>query len=391
MKQITPEAFLWANSADSHLIEPPDLFKSLPKRVRERLPRSEKDPSGSFETIHVDGQTFRRDLPRPKEDGKRSRGLNARPEGTEERDFIDRMIGGNDPQRRLQDLDEEGIWSELIYPSLGVWSYNIRTPEVVNLACDALNEFALEFQNQSERFVCCASVPLLDMSDTLAHIGRSKDRGFAALFLPTRPPLGRPEWHDAEWDPLWAMAAETGMVIGIHIGTEPHELSKRTNVYFSGRGGAVLNYVETTYGGQRAVTQIIACGALERHPSLRVLVSEGGATWGPFLADRMDEGYRQHGAAVKPKLARLPSTYLYDQVYASFQHDRSAVKACTAMGWENVLWGSDYPHFEGTFGHTQKTLHELFDDVDQSASRRIRLGAFHELFPHVPAAPVDND
>ena len=33
------------------------------------------------------------------------------------------------------------------------------------------------------------------------------------------------------------------------------------------------------------------------------------------------------------------------------------------MGWDNVLWGSDYPHFEGTFGHTQKTLHELFDAV----------------------------
>ena len=38
----------------------------------------------------------------------------------------------------------------------------------------------------------------------------------------------------------------------------------------------------------------------------------------------------------------------------------------TAMGWQNVCWGSDYPHLEGTFGHTQKTLHELFDDVDEA-------------------------
>jgi hypothetical protein len=120
-----------------------------------------------------------------------------------------------------------------------------------------------------------------------------------------------------------------------------------------------------------------------------VLVSEGGATWGPFLADRMDEGYRQHGAAVRPTLSKLPSQYLYEQVYASFQHDSSAVKACSAMGWRNVLWGSDYPHFEGTFGHTQKTLHELFDDVDAETSHRIRIGAFQELFPSVPAPPED--
>jgi hypothetical protein len=121
---------------------------------------------------------------------------------------------------------------------------------------------------------------------------------------------------------------------------------------------------------------------------LRVLVSEGGATWGPFLADRMDEAYRQHGAAVKPTLSKPPSQYLFEQVYASFQHDRSAVAACTAMGWNNVLWGSDYPHFEGTFGHTQKTLHELFDDVDPVASERIRIGAFRELFPSVPPPPA---
>ena len=118
-----------------------------------------------------------------------------------------------------------------------------------------------------------------------------------------------------------------------------------------------------------------------------MLVSEGGATWGPFIADRMDEGYRQHGAAVRPTLSKLPSRYLYEQVYASFQHDISAVAANSAMGWQNVMWGSDYPHFEGTFGHTQKTLHELFDGVDPVVSRRIRIGAFAELFPSVPPPP----
>lgn len=199
--------------------------------------------------------------------------------------------------------------------------------------------------------------------------------------------MGRPDWHDEEWEPLWAAIAANGLVIGFHIGTEPHEPTRQTGAIYRGPGGAVLNYVETTYGGQRAATQMIASGVFDRYPSLRVLVSEGGATWGPFLADRMDEGYRQHGAAVRPKLKKLPSEYLYSQIYASFQHDRSAIKANSAMGWQNVLWGSDYPHFEGTFGHTQETLHDLFDGVDAAVSERIRIGAFAELFPHVPAPP----
>jgi predicted TIM-barrel fold metal-dependent hydrolase len=63
--------------------------------------------------------------------------------------------------------------------------------------------------------------------------------------------------------------------------------------------------------------------------------------------------------------------------------------ALTAGGYQNSMFGSDYPHWEGTFGHTQKTLHELFDDVSPEASRRIRIGAFQELFPHVPQPPAD--
>jgi hypothetical protein len=54
-----------------------------------------------------------------------------------------------------------------------------------------------------------------------------------------------------------------------------------------------------------------------------------------------------------------------------------------------VMWGSDYPHIEGTFGHTQKTLHELFDDLDPGVSYRIRQGAFLELFPHVGQPPLE--
>ena len=381
---------LWANSGDSHLVEPFDLFDALPDDLRERMPRSVKDPSGAFETIHVDGQEFRRDLPKPKVDGatrRRGPGVSARPDDSTEEDFVNRALGGNDPDRRIKDLDGEGVWGEVIYPSLGIWSFNIRTPEVARAAAQVLNDWALEFQQHSPRFVCCASVPLVDVDDACTEVDRAAKRGYKIAFLPVQPPLGRPDWHHEDWEPLWQAFAESGLVIGFHIGTEPHDPTQQTGVYFRGRGGAVLNYVETTYGGQRAVTKLIACGALDRHPGLRILVSEGGATWGPFLADRMDEGYRQHGAGVRPKLSKLPSEYIYSQVYASFQHDSSAVKACSAMGWQNVLWGSDYPHFEGTFGHTQDTLHALFDGVDEQISHRIRIGAFQELFPHVPAPP----
>jgi predicted TIM-barrel fold metal-dependent hydrolase len=173
------------------------------------------------------------------------------------------------------------------------------------------------------------------------------------------------------------------MVLGFHIGTDGGDQA----TVFGGPGGAVLNYVATTYGGQYVAMKLVAGGALDRHPDLKVLISEGGATWVPFIGDRMNEGYRQHGAFVRPTLSKLPKEILFRQVYASFQHDETAPAALWAMGYHNVLWGSDYPHLEGTYGHTQKTLRELFDGVAPDVRARITHGAFKELFPHVSDPP----
>ena len=56
----------------------------------------------------------------------------------------------------------------------------------------------------------------------------------------------------------------------------------------------------------KAMTIVVASGALDRHPGLRLLISEGGASWVPFVADRIEEGYRQHGVWARPKLSRPP-------------------------------------------------------------------------------------
>src|SRR5947209_1359943 len=198
------ERKIWANSGDSHFLEPADLFdKTLPPALAERMPRSVKSESGDRETVYIDGQVIERPLPRPIKDG----------------------------------------------------------------------EFA----------------------------------GETIETLSARPP-GATNNYDY-WEPLWAAVEETGLILTIHIGTDG------PTVFYRGPGGAVINYVETTYGGQRATAQLIAGGALDRHPELKVLIAEGGAAWAPFLGDRMNEGYRQHGMFVRPKLSLLPKEYIYRQVY----------------------------------------------------------------------------
>jgi predicted TIM-barrel fold metal-dependent hydrolase len=238
----------------------------------------------------------------------------------------------------------------------------------------AYNEWAVsEVIGRTDRILPAAMVPVNSIDHAIAEVGWAVDHGFQAFFMATSPAEGM-EYALDRWEPLWSAIEESGLVLAFHIGTGGDP------VMFRGPGGAIINYWETCIPGQRTVTHLVSSGALERHPDLKVLVAEGGCSWVPALADRLDEAYRQHGMYVHPKLAALPSEYIYRQVFTSFQHDRSAVPTATAMGYRNIMWGDDYPHLEGTYGHTQKTLRELFDDAPDDVRRLITEDNFNRLF-----------
>jgi len=374
-------AKIWANSGDSHFLEPEDLWReSLPPRLAELMPHAVKDPDGEWETVYIDGMAFRRKLPT----------------SAVAKEFMEathRAPGARDVALRMKDLDTEGIWSELVFPSLGMWSSSFRTAEALREAIRVSNDWAFEtLERFSPRLVTTGQVSTLDVGDAVRELERIAEMGYRAVYLPVQPHPLQKDYNRDDWEPFWAAAEAANMVIAFHIGTDPVDLSDAKSgngqVKFRGPGGAVLNYTETTFGGQRAVMKLVASGALDRHPNLKVLVSEGGATWVPFIADRMIEGYRQHAMAVHPKLKRDIREIIYTQVYASFQHDHSAVAVAQYLGYNNVMWGSDYPHMEGTYGHTQATLHELFDGVDPKVRERVTVGAFLELFPDVPPLPA---
>lgn len=344
---------IWANSADSHVLEPDDLWlQRLPKRLADRAPRAER--GDKYEIVYIDGKQINRQL----------------------NDFMDsiRPPGARDLDIRMKDLDQEGVWAQLAFPSMGFWTVEITDPELSREVARAWNDWAYEdILQRTDRIFTPALVPLVDIDDTIAELERAVELGFQTVFLPCGTKLGE-EWGLDKWEPLWAAAERNNVVLSFHIGTGGE------NVVYRGPGGAVVNYMETTYPGMRVVSHMVAGGALDRHPDLKMLVAEGGAAWVPAIGDRMDEAYRQHGMFVRPKLSRLPSEIVRRQVYASFQHDISGVQIIEGTDYRNVCWGDDYPHLEGTYGHTQETLHTIFDGVDPSIQDRVLRGAFAELF-----------
>ena len=110
---------IWAHSGDSHFLEPTDLWQEiLPSHLAERMPRSEK-VSDTEEIVHVDGKSFRRQMPDLRRKRKGTNGLSME-------DMHDRAPGAHDISLRLVDLDNEGVWGEVIYASLGLWETMIE-------------------------------------------------------------------------------------------------------------------------------------------------------------------------------------------------------------------------------------------------------------------------
>src|SRR3954447_4534154 len=97
---------IWAHSGDSHFIEPPDLWRQiLPESLAARMPWSELTGENE-ETVHIDGKQYVRPLPRIST--KTAGGMNMA-------ELSSRPAGTRDLTARIPDLDQEGIWGEVVY------------------------------------------------------------------------------------------------------------------------------------------------------------------------------------------------------------------------------------------------------------------------------------
>jgi predicted TIM-barrel fold metal-dependent hydrolase len=126
--------------------------------------------------------------------------------------------GSRDVGKRLADLNQEGIWSELVFPSLGMWSSSFRTPELLREAMRASNDWAKEtIGDYSPRLIPTAQVSTLDIDDTVSELERCGALGFKAVFLPVTPHPAQKDYNRDEWEPFWSAAEDIGMVIAFHI------------------------------------------------------------------------------------------------------------------------------------------------------------------------------
>jgi predicted TIM-barrel fold metal-dependent hydrolase len=283
-------------------------------------------------------------------------------------------------KQRLEALDDQGVAGEFITPFTG--SHTID-PDTLHAYNDAYNRYWEEYISPAAfRFRGANVINLIcGMETALAEVEDAHAVGMVAVEL-----SGNPEWvapdqptfNASYFDPLWGALDERSMAIVFHGGTgrakpllrwEPGE-----------PGWQALRMIDLTRGHRDALTYILLAGVLERFPNIRLGYLESGTRWIPPLLQELDT----HAASLRHAgwypWERLPSEQWQESGFAGGALDGASVAERHLLGVRTLVWGSDYPHVEGTYPHTGQQLADVFAGVPDEEVDAMCAGNTARLF-----------
>ena len=342
-------------SADDHIVEPPHVFEGrVPRMFAERAPRIIEKDDGT-ETWVYDGTElpnvgFNAVVGRPVDEWR-----------MEPTRFDEMRRGAWDIDRRIADMDLNGIYASLNFPSFLPGFAGQRLQQVTDdaglamAAVRAWNEWHLEEWAGSypERIIPCQIPWLLDAEVGATMIRQNAERGFKAVSFSEEPSrLGFPTIHSGYWEPFFQACADTGTVVNLHIGSSGS--SPATTPDAPADVAGVLFFA---YAISAAVDWLFSLAPV-RYPDLKICLSEGGIGWVPALLDRLDhmDSYSQMYGTWRSDLT--PSEVLRRNFWFCAVEDQSAFALRDRIGIDHILLESDYPHCDSTWPNTQRVIDE---------------------------------
>jgi len=294
-----------------------------------------------------------------------------------------------DSDRRLAEHEADGVVAEVIYP-------NTVPPffEEGNLV--ALPPTAADYERRwaglqaHNRWLAdfCAAVPgrragclqvfVNNIDDALPEIrwGVENIHLFAGVLLPNiSPSSDLPPLWEPHYEPLWTLCEELGVVLNVHSGSGVPD-------YGEHEAARAMLLIELPWFAHRAVWHLVFSGVLERHPNLRVCLTEQGMAWIPRGLETLDWFYRRMTlpeaaeakffGAVTAGMSMTPSEYFHRNFWVAASFLRPSESPLRYdVGVDRIMWGDDYPHSEGSYPFTTEALRTAFGGVPPEETRKM--------------------
>jgi predicted TIM-barrel fold metal-dependent hydrolase len=300
-------------------------------------------------------------------------------------------------------MDESGVAAEVVFaggqnfeelPFMGKgWNagYAGIRSELRTVASEIWNRWLADYVSVApQRLIGVMQTPVWDVDAAVREIEWGAAHGLGIVNLPA-PRADIPAYTDPIYDKLWAACDDVGAVLVTHSGGGEEPLG------ISARRGKFLHITENHWLGNRGLPHLIFGGVFHRHPTLKFVLTEQRVEFVPELLRHLDSVYRAGmcnevtGGGVMPAtpfliggpdvdsdpnsseaLPKLPSEYWQSNCYLSGSFLAPYEVALRfAVGLQNLMWGSDYPHVEGTWPYTPQAIRHTFAGVPQAETRLI--------------------
>jgi len=281
--------------------------------------------------------------------------------------------GEHDFGVRRRELDDDGIAGEIVFPQMAPFGAGLIQyrhpiePEHNWAGVQAYNRWLADICAKNPgRHAGVAVINVEDIDLAVREIGEARQMGlFGGVLLPASTGE-HPYYHHYErYAPIWAVCEELDMPIHTHSGWSPDygDVPAATAMYIS----------EVDMWAHRPFAALLWSGAFEKHPSLKLVFTESGCAW--ILETLRTLTFKANNpifAHFTKDLSLTPAEYFRRNCYigASFL-PRHEVGYRHDIGLDKLMWGSDYPHMEGTWPQTSERLRETFHDVAEDEVRRM--------------------
>jgi predicted TIM-barrel fold metal-dependent hydrolase len=374
-------------SVDDHLIEPADCFEGrLPQHLQDRAPRVVTFDNGKETWVYEDNLYPQVGLNavagRPKEEWS-----------MEPARFDEMRRGCWDIEARVADMDVDGVYASLCFPSLiagfaGTIFAKSKDREL-GLACmRAWNDWHIEAWAgpHPDRVIPLQLAWVNDPDVAAADVRRNAERGFKAVSFPENPVdlgLHLPPMLDPYWDPFLRACEETETVVCLHNGSSSWTAARSP--------GAPLELYTSLFPVNALVTaaEWLWAQVPTRFSGIKIAFSEGGISWVPMLIDRIQ--YVLDHSAVGSNGWDDRSISPVEALRRNFWFCTIDIGSTFALrdhiGIDHICLESDYPHADSTWPDTQLNAAAALRNVPASDVRKVTWENASKLFRHpVPDA-----
>ena len=298
----------------------------------------------------------------------------------------DPTVDGNrnwSTERRLREQEADGVVAAVLFPNTQppfapASSSQFEAPPYSDdmdrrwAGLRAHNRWLLDFVSEApERRAGIAQIFLGNVEGSVAEIQWAAENGLrGGILVPGAPPDSPFEpLYSAAYRPIWAAAEACDMPLNHHSGGATPNFGNHFPASLA------MFMLEVSWWSHRALWHLMFSGVFERHPDLQWVNTETGTTWVPDTLEKLDSFYERmkystygseaiFGGVAVAEMSLRPSEYWQRQCHvgASFLRPTD-IEAVRQIGIGKVMWGSDYPHIEGSHPHTDEHLRLTFGEM----------------------------